>query len=113
MPRNRAKRKSGLLCDENRSFAIIRRYSLLEATGKAASFEILHYANTRETAIWAWTTLDIDEDIMHPVEHTFVERYRNHGGERQIRGYSRSAGILSSFRRGFLLTSKRDVIENR
>lgn len=99
-----------LLCGENRSWYNTARYSFLRRRAKP---QVLKFFTMwiRERRLWAWTTLDIDEDIMYPVEH--LCRRRRNRGERQIRGYSCSDGILSSIRRGFLLTSKRDVIENR
>lgn len=66
MPRNRAKVEFGLLYCENRSSAIIRRD--IRFWGEAASFEILRAWIRSARRLWAWTTLDIDEDIMHPVE---------------------------------------------
>lgn len=105
MPRNRAKVEFGLLCDENRSSAIIRRDICF--WGEAASFEILRaWIRSAKRAVWAWTTLDIDEDIMHPVERPprRSRRCRNRGGERQIRGYTRSIGLYPlrlSIRCGF------------
>lgn len=111
MSRNRAKAEFGLLCGENRSSATIRRDIL---KGKAASFEILR-AWIRDE-LWAWTTLDIDENIMHPVErlsHRLKEEQESR--KRKANSWLHAQPMLAPsspilFVAAFLL---RDIIENR